>query len=564
MNASEDRTWRRLAQGTLRGSLASNGALVWRGIPFATPPLGALRWKAPRPPGPWQGELVALQDGAPCVQDLSLAQPFVDDDADGLIGSEDCLYLNLFAPEGSSAGDRLPVMYWIHGGGNVGGHNAAPTYDGARLAQRHRVIVVSVNYRLGMLGWFLHPALIEPGASAADRSGNWGTLDIIRGLEWVHDHIATFGGDPGNVTVFGESAGGVNVFSLLVSPRAEGLFHRAIVQSGGLAGNSLASACNYSDDAEPGTVNSAREVVNRYLIRAGRAADRAAAKSIQDAMNDRDIATLLRGLTPRELIEIVNPEKTRVYPAPRLLGDGAILPAEPWIDAIAAGRFQKVPLITGTNRDERRFYQFSDPRWHKTLRESPGDYVRYANYGTLAWKQRAVDDVAHAMCRAGHREVYAYRFDWDEQGTIGSLDISLAVGAGHSVELPFVFGTPDSLTVPLGDPEAPGRRALSASMMSYWAEHAYTGAPGRGRDGREVAWTPWQDKDGDPKMMVFDTAADGGVRMSGEWVSRAALKRAVLQERGFSSKQLHARLYRGLFEGSDFRDEEYRELRGEQ
>jgi len=222
-----------------------------------------------------------------------------------------------------------------------------------------------------------------------------------------------------------------------------------------------------------------------------------------------------------------------------------------------------VPLITGTNRDERRFYQFSDPRWRKTLHQSPGDYVRYAKYGTLAWKQRAVDDVARAMCQAGHREVYAYRFDWDEQGMVGALDISLAVGAGHSVELPFVFGTPGTLTVPLGDPEAPGRRALSASMMSYWAEHAYTGAPGRGRDGREIAWTPWHDKDGEPKLMLFDTAADGGVRMSSESINQAVLKETVLQERGFSSKQLHARLYRGLFEGNDFCDDEYRKLRGE-
>jgi para-nitrobenzyl esterase len=315
--------------------------------------------------------------------------------------------------------------------------------------------------------------------------------------------------------------------------------------------DSLASACNYSDDAEPGSINSAREVVNRCLIRSSRASDRSGAKLVQAAMSNEEIAQLLRGLTPRELIENVNPSKVRLYPAPRVLSDGAILPAEPWIDAIAAGRFHKVPLITGTNRDERRLYQFIDPRWRKTLREAPGDYVRYANYGTLAWKQRAVDDVAHAMWQAGHREVYAYRFDWDEQGTIGSLDISLAVGAAHSVEIPFVFGTPGGLTVPLGDPEAPGRRALSASMMSYWAAHAYTGSPGRGRDGREIEWTAWNDADGEPKLMLFDTAADGGVRMSTEWISHAALKQAVLNERGFADQKLHARLYRGLFGDSD-------------
>jgi para-nitrobenzyl esterase len=188
-----------------------------------------------------------------------------------------------------------------------------------------------------------------------------------------------------------------------------------------------------------------------------------------------------------------------------------------------------------------------DPRWRKTLKECPGDYVRYANYGSLAWKQRAVDDVADAMCRAGHRAVYAYRFDWDEQGVIGNTDITLAIGAAHSVELPFVFGTTGGLSVPLGDPHAPGRRALSASMMSYWAEHAYSGAPGRGRDRNEVEWTAWSDVDGEPKLMILDTAADGGVRMSAEWISHSSLERAVQNESGFSSKELQARLYRGLF-----------------
>ncbi len=555
-------TLRRIAQGALHGGIAKNGALVWRGIPFAAPPVGPLRWRAPRPADAWEGELAALQFGGPCVQDLSLAQPFTDDDGDGLVGSEDCLYLNVFAPGDSTSGEALPVMYYIHGGGNVGGHNAAATYDGAPLAQRHRVVVVTVNYRLGLLGWFLHPSLVPEGASPDDRSGNWGTLDIIRGLEWVRENIAAFGGDPTTVTVFGESAGGLNSYSLLVSPRAKGLFHKVIVQSGGLVCDSLATACNYVDDAIPGHVNSAREVVNRLLVRRGRAADRTGAKALQNALSSAELAALLRGASPRELIEVVNPERVRLYPAPRLFADGLVLPSEPWLEAIAAGRFHRVPLITGTNRDERRLYQFMDARWRKTLREAPGDYVRYAHYGTLAWKQRAVDDVASAMVRAGHHEVYAYRFDWDEQGVIGNQDFSLAIGAAHSIELPFVFGTTGSLTVPLGDPDAPGRRALSATMMSYWAEHAYNGAPGRGRSGREVEWAPWSDAAGEPTLMVLDSAADGGARMTTERITHAALKRAVLEETGFVNKPLHARLYRGLFEGNDYREDEYLGLGG--
>ncbi len=553
-------TVRRIAYGVVRGERARNEALVWRGIPYAAKPMGALRWKAPRPPEPWQGERLAVENGQPCVQDLSLAYPFKDDDGDGLVGTEDCLYLNVFAPKDAAANAKLPVMYFIHGGGNVGGHNAAPTYDGSPLAQRHDVVVVTINYRLGLLGWFLHPALVGADSSADDRSGNWGTLDIIAGLEWVRDNIGAFGGDPGNVTIFGESAGGANVYSLLVSPRARGLFHRAIVQSGGILCDSLQRACNYTDDAVPGSAASSREIVNQLLVRRGQASDRSDAKAIQNGMQPHAIAELLRGTEVRELIAVANPNRLRLYDAPRVLTDGTVLPSEPWLKLFGAGRFNKVPVITGTNRDERRLYQYIDPEWRKTLLEHPNDYVLYAHYSTLAWKQHAVDDVARAMTQGGHREVYAYRFDWDEQGVQGEVDISLAVGAGHAVELSFVFGTAGGVLVPLGDRDAPGRRALSASMMSYWAEHAYSGAPGRGRDGRESAWTPWSDADGQPKLMIFDTVADGGNRMSAEGITGPALKKAVLDERRFEQVGLHARLYRALFQGRAFDDAEYRGL----
>ena len=555
-------TVRRIAQGVVRGTRARNEALVWRGIPYAAKPTGVLRWRAPRPPEPWQGERPAVESGSPCVQDLSLAYPFKDDDGDGLVGTEDCLYLNVFAPRDAPAVAKLPVMYFIYGGGNVGGHNAAPTYDGSRLAQRHNVVVVCINYRLGLLGWFLHPALIGADSTADDRSGNWGTLDIIAGLEWVRDNIAAFGGDPGNVTIFGESAGGGNVFSLLLSPRAKGLFHRAIAQSGGLVYDSLQSACNYSDDAVPGSAASSREIVNQLLVRRGQASNRSDAKALQNKMQPNAIAELLRGTDVRELLAVVNPNRLRLYNAPRVLADGEVLPSEPWLEVFRAGRFNKVPVITGTNRDERRLYQYIDPEWRETLRQHPNDYVLYAHYTTLAWKQHAVDDVARAMAQAGHHDVYAYRFDWDEEGVHGEFDISLAVGAGHAVELSFVFGTSGGILVPLGDPEAPGRRALTESMMSYWAEHAYSGAPGRGRDGREASWTRWSDEDGQPKLMIFDTAADGGVRMSSEGITGPALKNAVLDERRFEQRALHARLYRALFQGRAFDEAEYRRLLG--
>jgi len=556
-------TLRTIAQGDLFGQVAENGALVWRGIPYAQPPVGRLRWKAPLPPMPWNGELAAVENGTAPFQSLHLADPFIDEDGDGFIGAEDCLHLNIFAPASATAHSGLPVMYWIPGGGNVGGHNASPAYDGSVLAQTHQVVVITINYRLGVMGWFMHPALADGTDPAVDRSGNWGTLDTIQGLEWVRDNIAAFGGNPDNVTIFGESAGGINVFSLVLSPLARGLFHRAISQSGALLEMPLSTAVNYADDDTPGLPNSGPEVVNAILVRDGRAKDRSEAKAMQQVMSAADIRQLLHSQTPAQLHHIVNPDGIRLYPAPRLFSDGTVLPARPAIDAFAAGQFNKVPLIIGTNRDERRLYQMQDPFWQEVLKSSPEDYLAYATYASLAWKQRYVDDVARTIKDTGHDAIHAYRFDWDEEGIVNGFDLSTALGAGHTVEIPFVFGQGNGLIVPLGDPDDPARRTLSKTMMSYWAQFAYSGDPGNGRDGAEVQWTAWDSRPGQSKMIVLDSASDGGIRMSSEEVTEVSLKQALLEEQTFKSRQLHSSLYKALFAGrSVWREEEYQALIG--
>ena len=559
MSAAQKLTLRTIAQGELTGGVADNGALVWRGIPFAQAPVGELRWKAPRVPKPWTGRLSATKNGNACFQGLDLAAPFKDDDGDGFIGSEDCLYLNVFAPANTTAADRLPVMYWIYGGGNVGGHNATPGYDGSVLAEKRKVVVVAVNYRVGVMGWFMHPAFTGPDTGAKDKSGNWGTLDTIRGLEWVRDNIATFGGNPGNVTIFGESAGGINVYSLVLSPMAHGLFHHAIAQSGGLQEMPLATALNFSDDAVPGMPNSAREVVNQILIRDGKARNRAEAKTKQLAMSNAEITQLLYSQTPAQITKIINPTGIRLYPAPRLFSDGAVLPAGPAIQAFAHGNFNKVPMIIGTNRDERRTYMLADPKWRKVLFTNPGDYVRYAKYGSLAWKQRAVDDVARAITKSGYQDVYVYRFDWDEEDNFNGIDMSLAVGAGHTVEIPFVFGVGNGL-LPLGNPDNPGRKTMTSSMMSYWTQFAYTGSPSKGRDAREVQWAPWNNQPDANKMIVFDTVSGGGIRMSSDEVTEGSIRQMLIADREFEDQSLHCEAYMALFRGSAWKRDEYMNL----
>src|SRR5262249_9099617 len=211
--APEQSLRRTTTSGEVVGSVGRYGSATWLGIPYAAPPVGALRWRAPEPPPRWDGVREALVAGSPCVQ---YAGPFGGiNDVKRLepAGYEDCLFLNVYAPRAATPTSRLPVMVWIHGGGNSVGH--AGTYDGGNLTERENVVVVTINYRLGPFGWLRHAALRGDGTTDLDRSGNFGTLDQIRALEWVRDNVAVFGGDPGNVTVFGESAGGRNVVALL-------------------------------------------------------------------------------------------------------------------------------------------------------------------------------------------------------------------------------------------------------------------------------------------------------------------------------------------------------------
>ena len=546
-----DPTLRTIAQGELTGAVQENGSLVWRSIPYAEPPVGELRWKAPRPAAPWEGVYRAVDVIQPCVQFASgLTAGVPDPDGDGLVGSEDCLYLSVYAPSDASEIGPLPVMYWIFGGGNNSGY--AGDYDAAHLAESQKVVVVAVNYRLGALGWFLHPAVVDHGSTGADASGNWGTLDTVLGLEWVRDNTAAFGGDPDNVTIFGESAGGGNVMSLVTSPLAEGLFHRAVVQSGGVGTTTIADGVNYVDDEEPGHVHSSREIVNMILVRDGRAADRREAKALQEEMSEAEIRTLLHAEPAPAFLRLYNPEGSRNYPAPKKFMDGTVFVERDPHEQLASGDYNQVPIILGTNRDERRIYMYG--QWADVIRSDPDEYVRVSRYPSHRVKLRGVDDLARTMAPAQSEPVYAYRFDWDEQATTADgLDMAIAIGAAHSTEMAFVFGNWDVGFIDserLYDPATnPGRDRLSNAMMSYWANFAYTGRPARGRDGTLPEWQPWERGDGEPKMLILDSDKDGGIRMSAEEMTMGSIKAEFLTER-FSSQENLCNTYRETFAGT--------------
>src|SRR5277367_2255100 len=216
-------------------------------------------------------------------------------------GSEDCLYLNVWSPRATDK--PLPVMVWIHGGGNTMGF--AEATPGSHLAGAEQVVVVTLQYRLGVFGWFSHPALRESAATPADASSNFGLLDLVAGLQWIHDNIAAFGGDPANVTIFGESSGGHDVVALMASAPAKGLSQRAISESGSVHATPRSQAENYLDDDAAGLPFSAREFVNKLLIGDG-AKDRATAKARQQAMDDPTLLAYLRGKTAKQLLAVMD------------------------------------------------------------------------------------------------------------------------------------------------------------------------------------------------------------------------------------------------------------------
>jgi len=524
---------RNTQEGLVIGMEGENNTFAWKGIPFAKPPIGELRWKAPQDASAWNGTLEAIEFKSACFQGSSMIQG----DSEGKwSGNEDCLYLNVWTPQLTedqleNNQEKLPVMMWIHGGGNTTG--SAHVYDPSLLVSKHNVVVVTIHYRMGPLGWFRHPALETPDSSRADISGNYGTLDTIKALEWINKNIKYFGGDPGNVTVFGESAGGHNAAAIFASPLAEGLYHKVIVQSGIMSSSSIEAAESYLPESGIAPSRSGLEAFNHILVANKSAANLIEAKKIQDEMTLEEIRTILYEQSPDVLLQSsfdARPKRggmTRVFPDGHVILKGGIE------EAFNNSSLRRVPIISGTNKDENKFFNALNRnfvKWgpatglYKTVGVDempleiidPEYYDAISFYGSSFWKQRAVDTPARKLIQSGHTDTYAYRFDWDELSTINDIDLSKLIGAAHALEILFVFGTFDSFIVKnflFGDDAYPAGKKLSEQIQSYWAEFAYTGNPGRGREGNLPLWTSWSNQEGD-KYLVLDSENDKGVFMS--------------------------------------------------
>ncbi|MGK5733142.1 carboxylesterase/lipase family protein [Streptomyces sp. URMC 124] len=449
--------------GRVRGRAHGTYA-TYEGIPFAAPPTGPLRWRAPQPARPWKGVRDAGKPSAQCLQTPIFG-------TGPATGSEDCLYLNVTTPTGRAPGHGRPVMVWVHGGGFVGGTGSE--YHTGRLATRGDTVVVTVNYRLGALGYFGHPELGDAPA--------FGLADQQAALRWVRANAARFGGNPHDVTLFGESAGAISTCAQLTSPTAAGLFHKAVLQSGSCMTAFPGGAVT------PHTPGSGFFVSQRTLQETG-----AAAAGRLGCPQGAGALDCLRKLSADKL---VTPELGQTFSKP--VYGNALLPSAP-DRALTAGRFHRVPVIQGTNLDEMRLFtgltltQFplrNEQDYRARLAESFGSAARAVEaeyplrqYATpaLAWSAVITDTtfvctaVRADRALAGRVPTYAYEFADRDAPLLDSLPAvpGFSYGASHAFELPYLFSP-----FPTQRPLNSAQRVLSDRMIDYWTRFAHSGNP---------------------------------------------------------------------------------------
>lgn len=513
------------ASGDVKGTTIDD-AWVWKGIPYAKPPVGDLRWKAPVDPDPWTGVRDATSPSSECSQQVT--DKFWRPAAGQFTGSEDCLYLDIYRPMTLEKG--LPVYVWIHGGANIIG--SAQLYNGAALAKRGNMIIVVIQYRLGMLGWLTHPALRH--GSADDNSGNYGTLDTMKALAWVQKNIKAFGGDPDKVTVGGQSAGGQHVMNLVISPKTN-KFTKAFAESPALA-SLMPLRTQAAGDAQTNAI------IDRLLISDGLAANIPSADAYRAGMSDSDIAAYLRGKTPVQIMQAaIASSPTGSMPVPTPFMDGTVLPTTDWLTAINNGNFKKVPLIIGTTKYEFKdlmtlyasllalfgvpssapaytwndLYNVINEAGTPTLNQvlpTPADQFVYEATGLM--KSREWQSECNTIARAiktnnTANTVYSYLFTWTGGGDPALADFSFIFGASHAQDVPFFFGDKTDLfkgyTFTAANHD--GRVALQKAMMDYLTSFVKTGNTNAACS-RLPEWTQWSNEAADPKFITFDANLD--------------------------------------------------------
>ena len=441
-------------QGKVVGKTINGGKVrAFLGLPYATAPVGDLRWRAPQPAAKWKGDRDATKYGAHCAQGR-VFDDMVFQDAGP---SEDCLFLNIYTPADAKDKSKLPVMFWIHGGGFAGGASSEPRHNGDFLPLKG-VVLITINYRLGVFGFLVTDELAKENNGVA---GNYGLLDMVAALQWVKDNVGAFGGDPNNVTIFGESAGSFAMSTLMASPMAQGLFQKGIGESGA----AFPSALNLGGQS----VTERAEIDGKWVAKLG----------------VKDLAELRAMPTDK----VLDAAKTKGQTGFAPVVDGKFL-TEPVPDTYAAGKQAHVPLLAGWNADEGSFMGMRGmtvPQWKEMatklfadraeefLKLYPGDTDaralrsaidfgsdQFIAFGTWKWLE--------AQRKTGDAPVYRYHFE------LAALPSKYHPGtfAFHSDDIEYVFGTLDTRP---GETVRPEDRQLSEAMMTYWTNFAKTGDP---------------------------------------------------------------------------------------
>jgi len=526
---------------------AGTGTCFWKGVPFAKPPAGALRWCPPQEPDPWTAPRPARTFADASAQCSRIYGPGRHNTYDATIaaslnqavGSEDCLYLNIWRPASKAA--NLPVIHFIFGGSNVSGYAADPVYDGAALAKAANAVVVTAGYRLGVLGWLDLPQLKVPGPQGD--SGNFGILDQIMALKFINRNIASFGGDPGNVTVMGESAGAIDICALLTSPLVVGaapqLIHRAIILSGGAAlADELPDGCFPMLQSASYFRRQGQALRNALLIAGGLAKDDEGAEAYAAAHPGPELAAFLRSQSTeiifRQVVDKLTPAKLGwTTPIP----DGTAVAASP-LSAIKAGKYLKVPIIVSSTRDEGRLFtawlafspalggapglivgepalfamlmnfragatpaltekELINPAYLPADRKGSGYIARLARLNDLLFI--ANRDALLKALAPKQKTLWCCQFCWDQE----PAPWNTVYGAAHLFDMPFVFGNfgPSVFSNAIcSSANQGGRLALSAAMMGAVGAFARNGDPNDPALG--INWPVW------PKTLVLDATLE--------------------------------------------------------
>ena len=475
----------RVDTGLLAGSAGKDQDVrVYKGIPFAAPPVGDLRWRVPQPPAKWDGVRKAEQFGSSCTQGGGGGRGGEKAKGGAVLGNEDCLYLNVWTAA-QSASERRPVMVWIHPGGYTSGSGSSPGTDGEALAKKG-VVLVTINYRLGVFGFFSHPELTKESDRRA--SGNFAFMDQVAALQWIQKNIGAFGGDPRRVTVFGDSAGSSSISNLMASPLAKGLFQRASGQSGAWLGLSITPMRKLADAEQAGL----------------KMAESLGAKSLADLRNKPAEEVLRGGRGGGPVI------------------DGYFLPDDP-ANLFAQGKQNDVPLIVGSNKDEGTFFlqTVTAEQWIQRSRQKFGEmadqFLKLYPAGSDAeanTSQYAAfrDELAFVMrnwaavqVKSGKSKAYLYFFTHEPPvagGRAPAPTVTLArEGATHGGEAPYIF---QNL---LGNrPWNDADHQVTETMSSYWVNFATTGDP----NGKNLPkWPAFDEKKNGGRMILGDAAEYG-------------------------------------------------------